>query len=74
MIVSKQSHCKKIIDYCKKNGWITAAEAVRYLSCYRLAARIADLEAVGHKFDHVMVYTRDVNGAPLRYMKYRLVA
>ena len=72
--MSKQSHCKKIIEYCEKNGWITAAEAVTYLGCYRLAARIADLEAAGRQFDHTMVYTRKVDGTPLRYMKYRLVS
>lgn len=38
---------KQVHDYMARRGSITAAEAVRDLGCYRLAARIKDLEAAG---------------------------
>ena len=69
----KQSQCKGIIEYCEKYGFITAKEAVTYLGCFRLAARIADLEGAGHKFDHQMVYYKDHNGDTRHYMKYTLL-
>ena len=71
--MAKQSQCKCIIEYCKKYGFITAREAVVYLDCFRLAARIADLEGVGHKFDHQMVYYKDSSGLTRHYMKYKLL-
>ena len=71
--MAKRSQCKDIIEYCKKYGFITAREAVAYLDCFRLAARIADLEGVGHKFDHQMVYYKNGSGQTKHFMKYTLL-
>lgn len=70
----KKSHCKMILEYCKAHGFITQREAASMLDCFRLPARIMDLEKAGHVFDHDMVYYRDREGNPRKYMKYRLVA
>ena len=71
--MSKRSQCKQIVDYCKKHTFITAREAVQHIDCLRLAARIADLEAVGYVFDHTMVYYRNDAGEPKKYMMYKLI-
>ena len=70
----RQTHCQKILEYCKVHGFITQREAAAVLDCYRLPARIMDLESAGHVFDHDMVYYKDGNGVSKKYMKYRLVA
>lgn len=67
------SQCRQIIDYCKRHSYITNKEAVEHLSCYRLAARIADLESRGHKFAHTMVYYTNGSGEHKKYMIYKLI-
>ena len=71
--MSKRSQCKQIVEYCKRHTFITAREAVQHLDCLRLSARIADLESVGYVFNHQMVYYRNHDGEPKKYMMYRLV-
>lgn len=71
----KRSQCKKIIDYCKSHGSrITAKEAVMHLDCFRLAARIKDLEGGGYLFEHQMVYYKNDAGETKKYMMYKLIA
>jgi hypothetical protein len=49
-------------------GPLTQQDAIRLLSCYRLAARIADLRADGYPITSEMV-SRD----GVRFARYRLV-
>ena len=46
---------ERILKYLKENNGITSLEATLRLNCTRLAARIADLEKMGHKFRHERV-------------------
>ena len=72
----RQSQCKQILAYIDLHGSISHFEAEEHIKpkCTRLAARIGDLEAVGNKFDHQMVYTKDEDGNPIHYMRYWKVA
>lgn len=71
----KATQCRQIISYCDSHdGYITPMEAMIYLKCMRLAARISDLEKAGHIFDHQMVYTVNDDGKSTKYMKYRKVS
>lgn len=71
--MENHGQCKRILEFCKKHGFITNKEAVQFLNCYRLSARIYDLEGLGVKFDHQMVYYKDRSGDTKHYMKYWLV-
>lgn len=73
IIESTESQCDEILKYCRKYGYITNKEAVAYLDCYRLSARIADLEDRGNVFGHEMFYYKDKDGKTRRFMKYRLL-
>lgn len=41
----KKTQCKRIVDYIRKNGYITSFEAYQKLKVTQLAARITDLES-----------------------------
>lgn len=66
----KATQCQRILDFIDRHGSITPAEAMSEIGCMRLAARIADLEKVGHSFVHEMVTKKSEYG-PVRFMKYR---
>ena len=70
----KATHCKQILAYTDNHEWITPKDAYHCFGCMRLAARISDLEKAGHVFEHQMVYTKDENGNPERYAKYKKVS
>ena len=71
----KATQCKQILTYCDTHdGCITPMEAMIYLKCMRLAARISDLEKAGYVFQHEMVYTVNDDGKTVHYMKYKKVA
>ena len=42
---------KKILSFIQHNGYITRYKAVYELGIFELAARIAELERIGYKFD-----------------------
>ena len=45
----KKTQTEMILEYLQKYGEITAIEALSAIGCFRLAARIADLRAMGHE-------------------------
>lgn len=51
----------KVLNYMKENGNITALEALNEIGCFRLAARISDLQKLGYHIRHERkrVYVRD---------------
>ena len=66
----KATQCQKVLDFIDKHGCITPLDAMEYIGCMRLAARISDLEKAGHKFIHEMVRHKSEYG-DVRYMLYR---
>lgn len=65
----KASQCQKILEHIRRNGSITPKEALTNFGCMRLAARIADLEKVGHEFTHQLIVRQTDDGTE-RYMRY----
>lgn len=67
------SQNEEILDYLKSGKSINPMIALNKFSCFRLASRIADLRAKGHKIASAM--TDDINkkGEPIRYATYWLV-
>lgn len=41
------TQAQEIKDWMEKHGWITPLEALRFIGCFRLAARILDLKRSG---------------------------
>jgi hypothetical protein len=66
--MTEGSQCADILQYMAGGNSLTALEALQRFGCLRLAARIQDLEALGHTFDVEMV---EQNGK--RYASYTLV-
>ena len=67
------TQCAKILQHMREHGTITQAQAVDEIRCYRLAARIADLEQRGHKIRHELVCDKNSDGKPIRYARYSLI-
>lgn len=60
---------KRIFQYCKDNGSITAWQTMKELGIMRLASRICDMRS---KFNIVDIWVEDINryGDKIRYKKY----
>ncbi|MBQ6765324.1 MAG: hypothetical protein IJP45_09115 [Paludibacteraceae bacterium] len=56
---------EKILVWMKRNGSITPWEALEYIGCMRLSARIADLKALGHN-----IGSEQVKHANRHYSRY----
>lgn len=63
---------QEILRYLKDHGAITPVDAMREFGCMRLAARIADLKAKGHKINTTMVSSMNRYGKAVSYAKYTL--
>lgn len=59
------TQCTMVLDYMRKHGSITPAEAL-FFDCYRLSARIYDLRRDGHDIVAQRVTSRN-GGAFARY-------
>lgn len=70
--MDKTSQCNAILAYMERHGSITAVEALDYIGCGRLAARISDLRGRGYAIITEMVDGKNRHGADIRYAKYRL--
>ena len=68
-----ESQNKSILEYMQKNDFITPMEALKKFNCMRLAARIADLKAEGHKIITEFGYHKSTSGKPVRYARYFLL-
>lgn len=53
--MAKDSQNTQVLEYMKKNQGITSLDAIRYIGCTRLSARIADLKKKGYAIDSRMV-------------------
>ena len=61
-----------ILEYMRQEGSITAAETMREIGCYRLAARIAELEAEGHSISRKSEKSRNRFGRSVTFTRYGL--
>lgn len=64
----RDSQAHRILNHLKKRS-ITSIQALEKFDCFRLAARIADLRASGHKIN-----TEIVKQGGKRFAKYTLEA
>lgn len=63
-----------ILDYLKRNGSITATQAVYDLGITRLSARIFDLRAEGYDISLTIKTGTNRFGKPVHYGEYKLEA
>ena len=66
------TQCEKIIDYMKSFGEISQREAYRYCNCTRLAARIADIKAMGYPIETEIRSVKNADGSDSRVAYYRI--
>ena len=64
---------EKIEEFIRNHGSITQREAITYLHCYRLGARIYDLEnKKGVPVVHEMVRVKNADGSFTHIARYSL--
>lgn len=61
-----------VLEYLRRFGSITPAEALGELGCMRLGARIWDLKREGHDITMELVQGTNRLGRTVRYARYRL--
>ena len=63
---------EKILHWLETHDVITPLDAMNAYKIMRVAARIMELEAVGHRFEHETVWIRDEDGTKIgHYTAYR---
>ena len=67
------THNEMIIDYLKKFGSITPAEAYEKLGIMRLQARIHELRQMGYNIVTELIRQRNRYGKIIAFAKYKLV-
>ena len=70
--MTKESHCRLVLQHMKTYGSINPIEAENLYGCRRLAARIKDLRNRGVDIESNMVNGRNRYGQACRYAVYRL--
>jgi hypothetical protein len=68
----RASQSKRILEYLKGGGSLSANEALRMFGCGRLAARISDLKKQGYNFNTTAEVQRGADGEYKCYARYRL--
>ena len=63
---TKKSQCQRILWFINHYGSINPMQAMNYLGVMRLAARISDLEKVGHVFEHKPAKGKNRYGETIR--------
>ena len=66
------TQCQMVLQYMKNFGSISPREAVAYLNCYSLAARIKNLRDSGHNIKGVTEVARNWYGKPCTFTRYFL--
>lgn len=62
-----------VLDYIRKHGSITSAEAFTELGNTRLSASVFELRKDGHAIAREMVEGKDRDGQRVRFARYTLV-
>ncbi len=65
---------ERLLDYLDEHGRITQREAMEELGIMRLAARIADLRAMGHAITRRTVKVTNRYGEKCHIAEYRMVS
>jgi hypothetical protein len=66
------TQAQEILQYINLHGSITPLDALRELGCFRLAARIYDLEQEGYVFPRETVKAKGVRtGKVVRFTRYK---
>lgn len=65
--------CDRILRHMRDYGSITQAQAMQEYGCMRLAARIADLKARGHRIETKTGHGTNRYGEKTSFAVYRLV-
>ncbi len=66
------TQCEKILRYMRDVGPITQLDAAKEFGCYRLGARIWDLEKAGHAIRKRTVTNKNRYGESVSFAEYRL--
>jgi len=68
------THCEQALAFMQEHGSITPQDALHFKphGCTRLAARIADLKALGYDIAKVMETKRYDDGVSVSYARYYL--
>lgn len=64
--------CRQVLDYMKRKGSITVAEAFQELSIGSLTSRISELKAAGYKINGSVERGFNKFGDTVHYKKYYL--
>jgi len=67
-----QSQNAQILQWLRDGKPITPLLALELFGCFRLAARIQELQAAGHHIDSKLITVTTRNGALARVSEYRL--
>lgn len=70
--MDKTNQTDLILEYLRRFGSITPAEALGEFGCMRLGARIWDLKRDGHDITMELVQGTNRLGRTVRYARYRL--
>ena len=66
------TQCERVLKYMQDFGSISPLEAMSDIGCQRLAARIADLKASGHRIRSDRETKKNRYGEPTTYCRYSL--
>lgn len=69
---NKIKQTDRILQYMSDFGSITQLDALRDLSCMRLASRISDLKRMGYPIVSETVRSKNRYGESIHYSVYRL--
>lgn len=69
----KKTQNEMVLEYLKRFGHISQAEAMANFGCQRLAARINDLKRFGFKIEADSAVGINRFGDPVRFSVYRLM-
>lgn len=67
-----KNQCELVLDYMKRNGGITAAEAFLEIGVGRLAARIHDLKEDGVSIEREMIEVEKKDGTTAEVARYSI--
>lgn len=68
----RPTQAERVLKYMKYFGSITQREAINDIGCMRLASRISELKAAGHKINRRMVKVKNRYGESCTIAQYFL--
>lgn len=68
----KKTQNERVLEFIQEYGSITQKEAVDWIGCYRLSARIADLKKEGYEIEDAFETSKNRYGDPVSFKRYSL--